>query len=132
MHYIRAYIITFIVFFAIDIVWLVFIANNLYRNNIGHLMAEKTNWIAAIIFYLIFIAGLVFFAIHPAIEKESWQYALLAGGFFGLLCYSTFDLTNLATLKDWPLNVTLIDITWGTFINAITAWISFYLLNWFK
>ena len=94
-------------------------------------MAPKVNWTAAIIFYFIFIAGLVFFAINPAIEKESLKYAILVGGFFGFIAYSTYDLTNLATLKDWPLNITIIDIIWGTFLNAATSGITFLLANKF-
>ena len=94
-------------------------------------MAPNVNWTAAIVFYLLFIAGLVFFVINPAIEKESLRYALIVGGFFGLITYSTYDLTNLSTLKDWPINITIIDIIWGTILNSATAAITFLVANRF-
>ena len=91
-------------------------------------MAEKPNLIAAAIFYLLFIAAMVFFVINPAVDKQSVRYALLAGAFFGLVTYATYDLTNLATLRDWPVSITVIDLAWGTFItsttSAITTWVS--------
>ena len=131
MQNLKVYGITVVVFFLVDIVWLGFISKNLYQKYLGDFMAPKVNWTAALIFYFIFIAGLVFFAINPAIEKESLKYAILVGGFFGFIAYSTYDLTNLATLKDWPLNITIIDITWGTFLNAATSGITFLLANKF-
>lgn len=84
-------------------------------------MAEKANLAAAVVFYLIFIAAMVFFVISPAVEKQSLLYALGAGAFFGLVTYATYDLTNLATLKDWPLSITVIDLSWGTFITMATS-----------
>lgn len=131
MEMIRNYLIAFVVFFAIDIVWLGFVAKNLYNQHLSHLMADSTNWVAAIIFYALFIGGLMFFAINPALEKNSIAYAFLVGGLFGFMTYSTYDMTNLATLKDWPLLITVIDITWGTVLNAMTAGISFYVINLF-
>ena len=131
MHNLNVYLITVVVFFLVDIVWLGFISKNLYKEYLGHLMAPKVNWTAAIIFYLLFIVGLVFFAINPAIEKESLKHAFLLGGFFGLITYSTYDLTNLATLKDWPINITIIDIIWGTILNSATAGLTFLVANGF-
>lgn len=131
MQTLKVYGITVVVFFLVDIIWLGFISKNLYQKYLGDFMAPKVNWTAAIIFYFIFIAGLVFFAINPAIEKESLKYAILVGGFFGFIAYSTYDLTNLSTLKDWPINITIIDITWGTFLNAATSGITFLVANRF-
>ena len=131
MQTLKVYGITVVVFFLVDIVWLGFISKNLYQKYLGDFMAPKVNWTAAIIFYFIFIAGLVFFAINPAIGKESLKYAILVGGFFGFIAYSTYDLTNLSTLKDWPVNITIIDITWGTFLNAATSGITFLVANRF-
>lgn len=131
MQNLKVYLITVVVFFLVDIVWLGFIAKNLYKKYLGNLMAPNVNWTAAIIFYFLFIAGLVFFVINPAIEKESLKHAIVIGGFFGLIAYSTYDLTNLATMKDWPLNITVIDIIWGTILNAATAGITFLLANRF-
>jgi uncharacterized membrane protein len=116
--FIKLFLIALPVFFAIDIVWLVFVAKKFYQEQIGFLMRPDVNWIAAIVFYLLFIAGLVTFVITPAIEKQSWLHALLYGAFFGLVTYATYDLTNLATTKDWPLLVTIVDLIWGTVLAA--------------
>ena len=132
MNIIRNYLIVFIVFFAIDILWLGFVAKDLYGKHLGHLMRDKTNWPAAVIFYMIFIGGLMFFVLNPALEKSSYAYALIVGGLYGFITYSTYDMTNLATLKDWPLTITIIDITWGTVLNALTAMVSFFIINLFK
>jgi uncharacterized membrane protein len=116
--FIRLYLIALPVFFAIDLVWLVLIAKKFYSEQIGFLMRPDVNWIAAIVFYLLFIAGLVTFVIAPAVEKHSWLHALLYGAFFGLVTYATYDLTNLATTKDWPLAVTIVDLIWGSVLAA--------------
>lgn len=131
MNYIKLYLISIVVFFLIDMVWLGFIAKNLYAAQLGHLMAPKVNWVAALVFYAMFIAGLVFFVVEPAVAKGSLQYALLAGAFFGLICYATYDLTNLATLRDWPVTVTLIDLAWGTFLNGAVSGVAFIIATRF-
>lgn len=129
MEAVKAYIIAFITFFLIDIVWLVVVARKLYRQELGFLMSDKPNWIAAAIFYLIFILGIVFFVIHPALEKGSWTYALFAGLLFGFITYATYDLTNLATIKDWPLKITIIDLIWGTSLGGLVSTITFFFLK---
>ena len=125
MEIIKTYAITFVTFFLIDIVWLVVVARKLYQKELGYIMSEKPNWIVAALFYLIFIAGLVFFVINPALEKNSWTYALLVGMLFGLITYSTYDLTNLSTLKDWPIKITIIDLIWGTSLGGLVSTITF-------
>jgi len=90
-------------------------------------MAKNPNLWAALIFYLIFIAGLVFFVITPALDKKMWAHALLAGLFFGLVTYATYDLTNLATVKDWPLIVTIADLIWGMFVSAAVSVAAYFL-----
>lgn len=129
MDNIKIYITTMVVFFLVDILWLGFISRKLYRDYLGHLMAPKVNWPAALIFYALFIVGLVFFVINPALARDSLRYAILVGGFFGLITYATYDLTNLATLKDWPLNITIIDLIWGSFLNGATAGITFLIVK---
>ncbi len=126
MQFLKLYLITFVVFFLVDILWLGFISKKLYKEYLGHLMGP-VNWPAALIFYVLFIGGLVFFVITPALEKESLLYAISVGAFFGLIAYGTYDLTNLATLKDWPVTITVIDLIWGTFLNATTAGITYYV-----
>mgnify|MGYP003383697126 CR=1 FL=1 len=118
------YLVTTGIFLAIDIVWLALIAPKLYKANIGHLMAEKPNLLAAGVFYLLYIAALLFFVIDPALIKGSVWQAVWTGAFLGLTMYATYDLTNLATLKDWPLKITAIDLAWGTFITAATSGIA--------
>lgn len=129
MRYLKMYIIALIVFFIIDIIWLGFIGKNIYKEKLGFLMREKTNWMAAIIFYIFYIIGLVFFVINPAIEKDSAIYAAVIGAFFGMITYATYDMTNLATLKDWPIFITVMDIIWGTILCSGTSWISFIIFN---
>ncbi len=130
LGWIFKYLITFGVFLIIDLVWLGVIAKNLYKKHLGHLMKENVNWIAAVIFYSIFIAGLIFFVIEPALENDSVRYALLTGGAFGLITYATYDLTNLSTLKNWPVFVTVIDLIWGTVLSGATASISFVIISY--
>ena len=115
------------VFFAIDMVWLGFVAKNFYAKQIGGLMRPDINWTAAIIFYLIFIAGLVVFVITPAVLKSSWSHAVLMGAFFGFVCYATYDLTNLAVAKDWPVLVTIIDLIWGAVLAASVSVITYLI-----
>jgi len=122
----KLYFVALIVFLLIDLLWLGIVARGFYQEQLGFLMRSSVNWTAAIIFYLLFIAGLLFFVIHPAVEKDSSTFALLAGAFFGLISYATYDLTNLATLENWPLTVTLVDLAWGTFLGASVSIITFF------
>jgi len=108
-------------------VWLVLVAKNFYQSQIGFLMKPDINWAAAIIFYLLFIVGLVLFVIEPAMEKGSWTHALLFGALFGLITYATYDLTNLATLKNWPLLVTIVDMAWGATLGALVSVVTYFI-----
>ncbi|MBX7170316.1 MAG: DUF2177 family protein [Pyrinomonadaceae bacterium] len=130
-NFIKIYLITLPVFFAIDMIWLGLIARNFYQAQIGHLLRPSVNWTAAIIFYLMFIAGMIIFVISPALEKSSWTYALIYGALFGLLTYATYDLTNLATLKDFPVTVAVVDMIWGTVLSASVCTISYFLSSKF-
>lgn len=123
----KLYFIALPVFFAIDMIWLGVIAKGFYFKQIGSLMKTDINWIAAIIFYLIFIAGLIVFVIAPAVEKGSWTHALMFGALFGFITYATYDLTNLATLKDWPFLVTVVDLAWGAALAASVSSITFWI-----
>ncbi len=128
----RNFFIALVVFLTIDMVWLLFIAKNLYAKHLGYLMAPKVNFGAALIFYVLFVIALLFFVINPALSKESWTYAMFVGAFFGLVTYATYDLTNLATVKDWPLLITGIDLVWGSFVSACTATISYLIIRLFQ
>jgi uncharacterized membrane protein len=125
--FIKVYLIALTIFFVIDMVWLGLIAKNFYQKHIGFLMTTNVNWLAAIIFYLLFIAGLVVFVISPALKESSWIKAIELGILFGIITYATYDLTNLATLKNWPLIVTIVDLIWGMTISTIVSVISFFI-----
>lgn len=122
----KTYLIALPVFFAIDMIWLALIAKGFYAQHIGFLMTPNINWLAAVIFYIIFVFGLTVFVITPALDKASWSSALLYGALFGLVTYSAYDLTNLATLKDWPILVTLVDLAWGSTIGALVSTITYF------
>lgn len=127
--FLKLYAIALPVFFVIDMFWLGFVAKNFYRSQIGNLMKSEVNWLAAIIFYLIFIAGLVVFVITPAMEKSSWKHALIYGALFGFVCYATYDLTNLAVAKDWPVLVTIVDLAWGAVLACSVSLITYFIAN---
>lgn len=126
---IKLFLIALPVFFIIDMLWLVLIAKKFYSEQIGFLMRPDINWFAAVIFYLLFVAGLVIFVISPALEKHSWVHAILFGALFGLITYATYDLTNLATLKDWPVLVTVVDLIWGTVLASSISVITYLIAN---
>jgi uncharacterized membrane protein len=130
MNFLKMYLIAFVIFLAIDAIWLGLVAPKFYKSQIGHLMAEKPNFIAAGVFYLLFIVGLVYFAIMPAVDAGSIGKALLAGALFGFMTYATYDLTNLATLKDWPITVTIVDLIWGTFLSTSITLLTYLVYNW--
>lgn len=132
MEFLKMYGIAFIIFLAIDAVWLGLVAPRFYRAQIGHLMAETPNFIAALLFYLIFIFGVVVFVIQPSLADGNWTTALWRGLLFGFVTYATYDLTNLATLRDWPLTVTIVDLAWGTFLGGMMGVLTFYFYNLFS
>lgn len=125
-----SYLLTTVVFFAIDMAWLGFIAKNLYRKYLGSFLNDTVNWTAAIIFYLLFIAGIFYFAILPAAEKNSVAKAILSGALFGFIAYATYDLTNLATLKNWPLPIVFIDIAWGAVLTGLVSTAGYFIVKW--
>jgi uncharacterized membrane protein len=120
MQSLYLYLISVPIFFAIDMIWLGLVAKNFYVSQIGYIMGP-VNWPAAILFYLVFLVGLVIFAIHPAFLAGSVTKALILGALFGFFTYATYDLTNLATLKDWPLLVTIVDMAWGTVLGGAVS-----------
>ena len=126
IQYVYLYLMTIPVFFAIDMVWLGFVANRFYQSQIGFLLGP-VNWTAAVIFYLIYIVGIIVFAVNPALMEGSLMKALVFGCLFGFFAYATYDFTNLATVKDWPLLVSIVDIIWGTFLTGSVAVASYYL-----
>ena len=124
------YLLTTLVFFILNMLWLGLLAKDLYNKYLINFLNDKVNWTAAIIFYLLFIIGIFYFCILPAIEKDSISKAIIGGAFFGIITYATYDLTNLATLKNWPLPIVFIDIIWGMVLNMIVSVSGFFITKW--
>jgi len=124
------YVLSVPVFLICDALWLGFIAKGFYRAQVGHLMGEVV-WIAALLFYSLFLLGLTFFASYPAATKGTVATALVLGGLFGFFTYATYDLTNLATLRSWPWKLALVDILWGTVLSAVVAGSAVGIRNFF-
>ena len=125
--FIKLYAIALPVFFVIDMTWLGLIANNFYKSQIGTLMKSDINWTAAILFYVLFIVGLVVFAISPAVDRSSWSQAIMLGALFGFISYATYDLTNLSTLKNWPIMITVVDMMWGAMLGALVSVVTYFI-----
>ena len=124
-YYIKLYFITLIAFLAIDMVWLGLVARTVYQKYLGFLLAPSTNWIAAVLFYLLFILGILVFVVVPGLRANSLKATLLRAALFGLITYATYDLTNLATVINWPVLITVIDMAWGTVLSVLVSYISF-------
>jgi uncharacterized membrane protein len=121
MTYAIAYLVSLLVMAGLDFLWLTNTSAILYRRDLGPLLAEDPRMGVAVIFYLAYAAGIVIFAVRPALASGDWRAALLYGALFGLFAYATYDLTNFATMKVWSLRVTLLDMGWGMFLTAAAA-----------
>jgi uncharacterized membrane protein len=128
--YLAAGLAAALVMVALDGLWLGWVAKAMYQEGIGHLMADQPRLLAALAFYALYAAGLLVFVIAPQAANPSWGRTLLMGALFGLVAYATYDLSNLATLKDWPVGLTLIDIAWGAALSAVSAAAGKAALNW--
>jgi len=129
-YYLKLYLATLIAFFAIDMLWLGVVARTFYQRHLGFLMAPHPNWLAAIVFYLLFIVGIVVFVVAPGLKADSLKTTLLLAALFGLITYATYDLTNLATIKNWPVLVTIVDMIWGTILSVIVSLAGFMAGKW--
>ena len=130
IYYLKLYLLTIPVFFAIDLLWLGIVARDFYQKSLAHLLSPVVNWPAAGLFYCVYIVGIILFAVRPALEEQSLLRAVLWGGLFGFFTYATYDLTNLATLRDWPMKVVVVDVIWGTVLCASVATASFLIGRW--
>jgi uncharacterized membrane protein len=130
IYNVKLYLATLVVFFAVDMTWLGLVAKKFYTKHLGFLMAPEINWYAALIFYLLFIAGVLIFVILPGIRDNDLTTTLVKAAFFGLITYATYDLTNLATVKDWPLLVTIVDLVWGMVLTTIVSLAGFFIGKW--
>jgi uncharacterized membrane protein len=128
--YLKLYFLTVPLFFIIDLIWLGVVAKGFYQKNLKYILSPNVNWTAAIIFYLIYIVGILIFAVVPAVTKDSLRSAVVWGALFGFFTYATYDLTNLALLKDWPLRIVFVDILWGVVLCSTVATLSFYIAKW--
>jgi uncharacterized membrane protein len=124
-YHIKLYFATLLAFFAIDMVWLGLVARSFYYEQLGFLLNPNTNWVAAMIFYLLFILGILVFVVLPGLEKNSLKDTIQRAALFGLVTYATYDLTNLATVKDWPLLITIVDLAWGTVLTIAVSSVGF-------
>ena len=122
-----AWFATGFVFLAIDSVWLTVMSRLMYRPLLGDMLMDGFRPVPALIFYAIYVAGMVFFAVLPALAENRWQNALLNGAVLGFIAYATYDLTNQATLRSWPVAVTLADLAWGTVLTGVAATAGFLL-----
>ena len=127
MEHIKTFFIAFAVFLGIDMLWLTVIAQKFYKAQIGHLMADKAKLLPAAIFYILFVAAMVYFVVAPALEHQNLTRLIVSAAIFGLVTYATYDLTNMATLKNWPLLVTVVDIAWGTFLSLAVSLITYLI-----
>ena len=125
MKYLKLYLVSLAAFFAIDMLWLGLAARSFYQQYLGFLMAPNPNWFAAIIFYLLFVVGMLVFVVLPGLKANLLKTTLLRAALYGLITYATYDLTNLATLKDWPALLSMVDMLWGTALSVSVSYISF-------
>jgi uncharacterized membrane protein len=128
--YLKLYALTVPIFFIIDMLWLGVVAKGFYRRNLNFILSPQVNWTAAVIFYLMYIVGILFFAVRPAVSNNSLGQAAVLGALFGFFTYATYDLTNLATIKNWPLVIVVVDILWGVCLCTLVASLSFAVSKW--
>ena len=132
MYYLKLYLCTLLGFFAIDMIWLGLVARGFYQKHLGFLLRPNPNWAAAIVFYLLFVAGLLVFVVVPSLPSGSAKRVLLLGALFGLITYATYDLTNQATVKDWPIVVTVVDMAWGAVLATSVSYLGFLFGKWLQ
>lgn len=121
MRYVKLFFTALPIVFVLDIIWIGGFAMEFYRSMLGAFIADSVNWPAAVAFYIFFIITLIIFVLEPALKARSMQKALVLGALFGFATYMTYDLTNLATTRDWPLLITIVDIVWGTILTAVVS-----------
>lgn len=124
------YVLTIPVLFTLDMLWLGLIAKNFYNDQLGALLSGRINWAAAAVFYLIYTFGIIYFAVLPGIAKNSLTEVTVRAALLGFVAYATYDLTNLATIRNWPIKLVLVDIAWGAALTAITAATSYLIAHW--
>ena len=129
MIWLAYFAVTFVVFMGIDLIWLGFVAKNIYSKYLGFLMAPQVNWMAAMVFYVIFIIGVLYFVIAPSLVDRDFTQLVIRAMLFGFITYATYDLTNLATVRNWPITITIIDLIWGTTLSTSVSVISYLIIT---
>jgi uncharacterized membrane protein len=124
VQYLKVYGVALSVFLVVDLIWIGIIARTFYQDQLGFILASSPNWTAAIIFYLMFVAGLLFFAVVPGLKETGLKDSLFRAALFGILTYGTYDLTNLALIEGWPVLVTVVDIIWGMILSITVCMVS--------
>ena len=119
--YLAAYAASLVVMLALDLVWLTTVAKPMYVKSIGDLLADQPNLPAALVFYVVFVLGVMLFAVTPHGATQDWRATLVSGALFGFFTYATYELTNLATLRNWPIGISLLDMVWGSALSAVSA-----------
>lgn len=127
LRFVKLYAATLVVFFAVDMFWLGLAARGFYQNQIGALLSPRTNWAAAILFYLLFILGILVFVVLPGLKAGTVRAVWPKAAFFGLITYATYDLTNLATLQGWPILMSVVDMLWGTVLSTLVGLASYFI-----
>ena len=130
MSYLIAYLATAFAFLVLDIVWIGLVMRSFYRRQLGTLMAERVNLRVACLFYVGFVLGIVIFAVAPALRMQSWEWALAHGTLFGFFTYGTYNMTNWATLRDWPALMSIVDLAWGTALTGASAVAGYAMTRW--
>jgi len=130
LKYFLLYLAFLMALVSIDLVWLLGIAKNVYRDEMGSLMALEPKLLAGLAFYVLYALGACIFVVIPALSKQSLSHALIYGALFGFFCYMTYDLTNLAVIRDFPTRLALIDIAWGSLVTAGVSGLIFKLGEW--
>lgn len=128
--YLTLYVLTLVVFLAVDLLWLGVVARGFYQTALRAFLSPTVNWPAAFIFYGIYVVGIMIFAVLPGLAMASLAWAAGWGALFGFFTYATYDLTNLATLRNWPLRVVVVDIAWGMVLCSVVASAGFLIGTW--
>jgi uncharacterized membrane protein len=132
LQWMKTYVLTFLIFLAVDFIWLGLIAKQFYQSRLGHLFRDQVNWYAAFLFYLIFVFGILIFVVSPSLKSHAWIHALLMGLVFGLVTYATFDLTSLALFRGWTAPIVVVDILWGAALSGIVSTVGYFIARWFS
>ena len=129
LKYLGIYFTFLITLLAVDLTWLLGIAKNLYREEMGDLMASEPKLIAGLAFYLLYALGVCIFVVAPALSKQSFFDAVLYGALFGFFCYMTYDFTNLAVVRNFPTQLAFIDMAWGSLVTAVVSGLTYWIGN---